>query len=77
MDKRSFLGRILASYVKINHVFLSAQVESTLAPETAASQQHRGSEAAQTTGAIEDKVEVHLFFDSHFFHCELFYNCTF
>lgn len=41
-------------------MFVSGQVESTLAPETAASQQRRGSDVAQTTGDIEDKVKTHL-----------------
>lgn len=44
----------------INHAFVSVQVESTLAPEVAASQQRRGSDVAQTTGDIEDKVKMHL-----------------
>lgn len=57
MDRHGFLGGILASYIKIN-VFLSVQVESTLAPKTAASQQHRVSDVAQTPGDTEDKVEM-------------------
>lgn len=52
------------------------QVESTLAPETAVSQQRRGSDVAQMTGDTEDKVKMpwlpFMVFSS-FYQCVL--NC--